>query len=195
MEGALRRALPLKEIDMTTTTSSTAQTVTRTFSRTKGLANGLLEGVSAEQFARFPVADGKAINTNHAAFVYGHLSIYPKTILGVLGKDSSSIEIPAKFTDLFMHGVDCQDDPNGDIYPPMDEIVSYFNKAHDVLIDAINEIDDETLNAVFTGDDWYVDFAQTPASLCIFMLHDHYMFHLGQMSAWRRCVGLGPASM
>lgn len=179
---------------MTTATSSMGQTITRTLSRTKGLADALLEGVNAEQFARMPQADGKAINTNHPAFVYGHLSIYPKMILDILGKDSSVIENPPKFADLFMHGVECQDDPNDDIYPSKDEIVSYFHKAHEVVTQVVSELDDETLNAAFSGDEWYVEMAQTPAALCIFMLHDHYMFHLGQMSAWRRCMGFGSAT-
>jgi len=179
---------------MTTATTSTAQTITRTLTRTKDLADSLLAGITAEQFARFPVADGKAINTNHAAFVFGHLSIYPKMILGILGLDASAIENPPKFDELFMHGVDCQDDSNGDIYASMDEIVAHFNSAHETVIKAIQGLDDEALNAQFTGDDWYVEFAQTPASLCIFMLHDHYMFHLGQLSAWRRCMGLGSAT-
>ncbi|MCA9302614.1 MAG: DinB family protein [Phycisphaerales bacterium] len=178
---------------MTTATSSLAETITRTLERTAGLAGALLEGVKAEDFARMPKADGKTINTNHPAFVYGHLSLYPKTILDLLGKDSSAIDHPAKFSDLFMHGVDCQDDPDSTIYPDMETIVSYFKKAHEAVIEAIKGLDDDTLNAPFSGDGWYVEFAKTPASLCIFMLHDHYMFHLGQMSAWRRCFGLGHA--
>lgn len=179
---------------MTTTTTSMAQTITRTLTRTKDLADSLLVGITAEQFARFPVADGKPINTNHAAFVFGHLSIYPKMILGILGLDDSAIVNPPKFDDLFMHGVDCQDDPNADIYASMDKIVAHFNNAHETVIKAIQTLDDDALNVQFTGDDWYVEFAQTPASLCIFMLHDHYMFHLGQLSAWRRCMGLGSAT-
>ncbi|MBL4590697.1 MAG: DinB family protein [Phycisphaerales bacterium] len=179
---------------MTTATSSVAETITRTLQRTTDLANALLEGTTAEQFARMPSADGKTINTNHAAFVIGHLSIYPKMILEILGQDSSAIAHPDKFADLFMHGVDCQDDPDGTIYPSKDEIVGYFHKAHEEATKVINTLDDDTLNKAFSGDDWYVDFSKTPASLCIFMLHDHYMFHLGQLSAWRRCMGLGSAT-
>ncbi len=179
---------------MTTATSSLANTITRTLERTAGLAGALLEGTTSEQFARMPMVDGKPINTNHPAFVYGHLSIYPKMVLEILGKDSSMIEQPEGFTDLFMHGVDCQDDPDGTIYPPKDEIVAHFTKAHEQVIEVIRTCTDEELNAAFTGDEWYVEMAGTPAALCIFMLHDHYMFHLGQMSAWRRCMGLGSAT-
>jgi hypothetical protein len=179
---------------MTTTTTSLGHTITRTLARTKDLADALLTGITAEQFARMPVADGKTINTNHGAFVCGHLSIYPKMILGILGLDASAIENPANFDELFMHGVDCQDDPNGDIYPSMDAIVKHFHSAHETVIKAIQGLDDDTLNAPFTGDDWYVEMAGTPAALCVFMLHAHYMFHLGQLSAWRRCMGLGSAT-
>jgi len=178
---------------MTTATSSVAETITRTLERTNGLANALLEGVNAEQFSAMPRADGKVINTNHPAFVYGHLSLYPKMLLGFLGKDASEIEHPAGFAELFMHGVDCQDDPSGANHPGKDEIVAYFNRAHKFATDTIKGMSDEELNTPLTGEEWYVEFAKTPAAICIFMLHDHYMFHLGQMSAWRRCFGLGQA--
>ncbi len=176
---------------MTATTSSTqAQAITRTLSRTADLAQGLLTGVTAENFARMPQADGKAINTNHPSFIYGHLSFYPSYIFDLMGKDGSAIAIPEGWEDLFKHGVDCKDDVNGDIYPPMDEVLAYFKKAHEAVIEMINSCDDETLTKAFEGEGWHVDFAGTPAALTTFMLHSHYMFHLGQMSAWRRCVGL-----
>lgn len=178
---------------MTIATSSIADTITRTLERTTGLAAALLEGVNDADFSSMPKSDGKTINTNHPAFIYGHLSLYPKTIMDLLGLDGSSIEHPENFSELFMHGVECKDDPDGSHYPSKDEIVGYFNKAHETVIAAIKGLDDDALNAPFTGEGWYVDFAKTPASLCIFMLHDHYMFHLGQMSAWRRCFGLGHA--
>ena len=178
---------------MTIATSSMADTITRTLVRTNELANALLADVKADQFSSMPKSDGKTINTNHAAFVYGHLSLYPKLLLGFLGKDASAIEHPPKFAELFMHGIDCVDDRSCETYPGMDEIVEYFNRAHKFAIETIQSMSDEELNTQFTGDEWYVEFAKTPASLCIFMLHDHYMFHLGQMSAWRRCFGLGHA--
>lgn len=178
---------------MTTATSSIADTITRTLARTKELAAALLKDVKDSDFSTMPKSDGKVINTNHPAFIYGHLSLYPKTIMDLLGLDGSSIEHPENFAELFMHGVECKDDHDGSIYPSRDEIVSYFERAHETVIAKIQELDDETLNTPFTGEGWHVDFAKTPASMCIFMLHDHYMFHLGQMSAWRRCFGLGHA--
>jgi DinB superfamily len=176
---------------MTTTASTTGQNITRTLARTAELAQGLLTGVTAEQFARMPQADGKAINTNHPCFIYGHLSIYPRFIFELMGKDGSAIDVPEGWEDLFKHGVECKDDVNGDIYPPMDDVLAYFKKAHEAVIEMINGCDDETLTKAFEGEGWHVDFAGTPAALTTFMLHSHYMFHLGQMSAWRRCAGLG----
>ena len=80
------------------------------------------------------------------------------------------------------------------VYPSMDSIVKHFHAAHETVIKVIQGLDDDALNAAFTGDDWYVEMAGTPGALCVFMLHDHYMFHLGQLSAWRRCMGLGSAT-
>lgn len=176
---------------MTTTASTQGQNITRTLSRTAELAQGLLTGVTKGQFGRLPQADGKAIHTNHPAFIYGHLSIYPRYIFDLMGKDGSAIAIPEGWEDLFKHGAELKDDPKGDIYPPMDEILAYFKESHEAVIEMLNGCDEETLNKAFEGEGWHVDFAGTPAALSTFMLHSHYMFHLGQMSAWRRCVGLG----
>jgi len=178
---------------MTTTTSTLAETITRTLQRTRGLADALLKDIPAEKFARFPEVGGQKIVTNHPAFVFGHLSIYPVKLLETLGIDAPEIAVPEGFAEAFENGVECRDDPNHSVYPAMDAITGYFNLAHDTAITRLAQVDDETLNTPFAGDAWYVESMRTPASFIIFMLHDHYMFHLGQVSAWRRCMGLGSA--
>jgi len=178
---------------MTMTASPLAETITRTLQRTRGLADALLKDIPAHSFARFPEAGGQTIRTNHPAFIFGHLSLYPVKQLEILGIDAPEIAVPEGFAEVFENGIECKDDPDGSIYPPMDTITGYFNLAHDTAITRLAQIDDDTLNTPFTGDAWYVDAMRTPASMIIFMLHDHYMFHLGQVSAWRRCMGLGSA--
>ena len=43
-----------------------------------GYADRLLTGIPADRFARFATVGGTAVNSNHPAFVYGHLCLRPK---------------------------------------------------------------------------------------------------------------------
>ena len=53
------------------------------------------------------VKDGKPVNTNHPAFVYGHLTTYGPRILALVGKESAAEAAPAGFDALFKAGVEC----------------------------------------------------------------------------------------
>ena len=178
---------------MTTTTSMLAETITRTLQRTRGLADALLDGIEPHQFACFPEIGGTLIETNHPAFVYGHLSQYPVMLLDVMEIDAPEIAVPEGFEELFKNGAECVHDPDRTVYPSKDTITGYFNTAYDIGITRLAQLDDATLDTPFQGDEWYAEAMKTPGSLINFLLHDHYMFHLGQISAWRRCMGLGSA--
>lgn len=81
------------------------------------LAELLLKGISPATFARKPDIGGRVIDTNHPAFVFGHLSLYPFGALTMLGLDATKAPKPAGFDDLFAAGKECRDDPAGTIYP------------------------------------------------------------------------------
>jgi len=153
----------------------------------------LLVGVTADQFARQPVGRGGIINTNHPAFIYGHLSTYPAFILNILGIQDPGCTNPDGFDKLFSHEATCQDDPDGSIYPAMEAITSHFFRAHKCMFAQIAELPDEQLAAPHgqTGD----FFAKFPsrAAVTAFLVGPHPFTHIGQMSAWRRCMGLGSA--
>ena len=57
-----------------------------------GYAERLIQGVRSDQFAQFAEVGGTKIESNHPAFVLGHLSIYPCRIVEDLGGDPSVIE-------------------------------------------------------------------------------------------------------
>ncbi len=178
------------------TTEQTAMTMgellTLTMGRTLGLAKGLLGGIDAKDFARQPVGkDGQRVDTNHPAFVYGHLALYPARVLGMLGMDASDIACPASYDALFAAGVQCEDDPSGTKYPPMNELVAKFDAAYARLVEAVKGVDDAALSAPIQGNDRYREVFGTVGGAASFMMHDHLMFHLGQVSAWRRMMGLG----
>lgn len=174
------------------TTMTMGELLTLTMVRPLGLAKGMLGGIDAKDFARQPTgADGKVVDTNHPAFVYGHLALYPARVLGMLGVDASDVACPESYNDLFAAGVACEDDASGTKYPPMDEIVAKFEASYERLVEVVKASDDAALCAPIQGNDRYREVFGTVGAAASFMMHDHVMFHLGQISAWRRMQGLG----
>ncbi|MEQ8770706.1 MAG: DinB family protein [Phycisphaerales bacterium] len=157
------------------------------------LADALLGGIAPELFARQPEIDGRRVGTNHPAFIYGHLSLYPARILSMAGADPAAAAVPEAYEALFAAGVECRDDPEGSVYPPMDEIVANFRSAHEAGIAFVEGLDDKALAGPHQGPERYRQVFPTLGIATNFMLTSHVMMHLGQCSAWRRCMGLGSA--
>ena len=59
------------------------------------LGQAMLTGVTPEMFARSPMKDGKPVNTNHPAFVYGHLALYGPRMLTLVGRENPGAAAPA----------------------------------------------------------------------------------------------------
>jgi hypothetical protein len=149
------------------------------------LAEKLTADIPAEQFARMP----KGIQTNSPAWVIGHLGLYPARILARLeGKD---VPTDPQGDAMFGGGSECKDDPAGTIYPPKSELMSRFNVGMQTVIEALPDIPESALNAPNPNERMRGSFP-TLGAMTAFLLGGHTMMHLGQVSAWRRCMGLGP---
>lgn len=158
--------------------------------RSRAYAERLLKDVAPAQFARKPCPGGVTIDTNHPAFVYGHLVLYPHRIMTIAGQDGSAIAPPGGWEDLFKAGVPCQDDPEGTIYPSMEQITAHFFRATDAALNAVAALPDDAFGAV-NPEARSREFLPTVGNAALFLLNNHVMMHLGQVSAWRRCIGLG----
>lgn len=156
-------------------------------------AEGLLKGVKAEQFARKPQGEHGVIDTNHPAFIYGHLSTYPGRVLDMIGVEGHGLSNPAGFDEVFAAGKECRDDPDGSIYPPMEAITAHFNRGYKALFAKLAELSDEHLAKPHGLDSDFGKNFGNRAALAAFMVGPHTFMHIGQMSAWRRCVGLPSA--
>lgn len=168
-------------------TAVIAQTLLPSAQTSLGYADRLLTGIESSQFARMP----EGVNTNHPAFILGHLALYPEKLLRFLGREDLAIDESA-YAELFAPNVECKDDPNGSIYPPMNELIERFRQRHEVLIGVVAETDDDTLQQT-NPNEGMRDRFPTLGSMLTFMLTSHIMMHMGQMSTWRRCMGHGPA--
>jgi hypothetical protein len=155
-----------------------------------GYAEKLTTGIPADKFARFAEVGGQTIESNHPAFVLGHLSIYPSRVITELGGDDSVVTPSDKYEALFSPSATCLDDPEGKLYPAMDEIKEKFFAAHHAAIEILLTADDAAFTVENPNEKMRDKFA-TKGSMHAFYLGGHLMIHMGQISAWRRAMGLG----
>ncbi|TWT81790.1 hypothetical protein CA13_32430 [Planctomycetes bacterium CA13] len=157
-----------------------------------GYAERLLTDVTPNQFARFARIGDTVIQSNHAAFNYGHLSLYASKIIEGVGGDPSVYQPSEAFVEVFSKDATCVDDPDGDIYPSMQEVVDALVRNYTAAIEALEAADDEVFMKPNPNVSMRERFSTTGAMLG-FYIGGHFMIHMGQTSAWRRAMGLGSA--
>ncbi|MFO0831840.1 MAG: DinB family protein [Phycisphaerales bacterium] len=169
-----------------------AQNIATACKITRGYAERLLAGVPAQQFARKATVAGKTIDANHPAWVFGHLATYPVKVAAMLGLDPAKMAAPAGFEELFKDGTPCQDDASGTVYPPMEAVTAAFFRTHDALIEALAGVDDAKLLLPTPDEKARQRFPLLGARVS-FMCNNHIMMHMGQISTWRRVMGMPAA--
>lgn len=153
----------------------------------------LAEGIDPEQFARCPVIDGQAVKTNHPAFVYGHLAMYPARAMEMIGLDHAAMQPPAGWAELFAAGVECRNDPERTIYPAKHLLVTSLMDWTERVAKALDSVDDSVLAGPNTAGGRLAEMFPNLGGAVNFYVNAHAMMHLGQVSTWRRCMGLGSA--
>ncbi len=157
-----------------------------------GYARNLLKDIKPEEFARFARVGGTVIESNHPAFILGHLSLYPPRVITELGGDASKITPPQQYEELFSHQAKCVDDPDGSIYPPMDQIMAMMLSGYEAAEQILSVSEDRKFLESNPNERMRERFA-TKGAMHGFYVGGHLMMHLGQLSAWRRAMGKGPA--
>jgi len=156
----------------------------------------LLVGIDPKLAARKPrfetVSGPVVIDTNHPTFVFGHVSLYPAKVAAALGLDTSELDAPAAWVELFKAGAPCVDDVAGTLYPSLGDVSSHFLKATEKCLAMIEKLDDSVLLPP-PADERFRERFHTIGGTANFLLNNHLAIHLGQVSAWRRCFGLPSA--
>ncbi len=157
-------------------------TIVRTY------AESLLSGIDPADFRRKPSADGKLLEMNHPAFIYGHLALYPAILLEMVNLPFKDAQVPEHYYDLFKNGSICHDDSDGERYPEMAEVVAAFRLGYSILFDRILTVDEKVLLEPTPGE----RIARFPVkgAFVVHLMTSHLGTHLGQMSAWRRAMRL-----
>ena len=147
-----------------------------------GYGRSLLPDIDPATFAHMPMA-----NFNHPAFNYGHLSFYPNFWFEMVGRPDAVSELPYP-TEVYAHGSECVEQDGR--YASMDVITSAFFETHERAMEILPTVDPDLLrNELPEGP--YRDFFGLVGNALTFMTCSHTMMHLGQVSMWRRAMGLG----
>lgn len=154
-------------------------------------AERLLKDVAPDRFGRLASPGGTPIDSNHPAFIYGHLSLYAPKVLVQIGHPAPVV--PEGFELAFSKDASCRDDPDGDLYPQMDEVLEFFREGYRMATAGLRSVSDELLDRPNPAEGRMRDLFPTIGSVQAFYCGGHMMLHMGQMSAWRRMEGLGPA--
>ena len=156
-------------------------------------AERLLQDLPADRFARLASPGGKTVQSNHPAFLLGHLSLYSPRMVGQLGGDGDAITPSARIEETCSKDAQCQDDPDGSIYPPMSEIVDTFFAGYRAAVETLRAAPDEAFQQENPIGGRMTELFPTLGSMYGFYVGGHFMLHLGQFSAWRRMEGMPPA--
>lgn len=157
-----------------------------------GYAERLLKDIPADQFARFAQVQDTVIESNHPAFIYGHLSLYASRVIAELGCDSSAYNPSIEYEKVFSKDAVCVDDPDNSIYPAMEDVTAQLFTNYQAAIVALEQADDAIFQKQNPNEGMRAKFA-TIGAMHGFYVGGHFMMHMGQLSAWRRMTGLGPA--
>jgi hypothetical protein len=142
----------------------------------------LVKDIPADQFAHMPHP-----TMNHPAFNIGHLSLYPNRVFTLLGQPKGVVEKPG-YSGLFQAGVQCVEQDGR--YPHKDEIVGNYLERYNTIATVLADVSDETFQHENPLEGRLKELFPFVGSAVNFLLIGHHMSHLGQISAWRRAVGL-----
>lgn len=145
-------------------------------------AGQLVDDLTGEQM----VAQPSGV-VNHPAWTLGHLAATSNALGGMLGLPST---FPEEWRDAIrMGGV-----PSGDAadYPSKEQLVAQLRAQHERVAAAIAEagagrLQQETPNPRLR------ERFPTVGDFAVALMTNHEANHLGQLAAWRRAAGLGPA--
>lgn len=157
--------------------------LTNSLGVTMNYARALLTDVQEDQFAHLPMP-----GFNHPAFCYGHLAGYPNRMMEFLGCPEEQVELPFDPAP-YQAGAECVEQDGR--YAVMPVIVDAFFDAHDRLIKVLPSATPERFAAPSGLDGRMGEIFPRIGDAIDFMCGHHIAMHLGQVSMWRRAMGLG----
>ena len=123
---------------------------------------------------------------NHPAWSLGHLCMTADRLAGMFGLESQA---PEGWAQIFATGGVPSGDPS--LYPSKEELLAFLTAQHERVTAAVLKADPSWF-ATPLADERRRKFFPTVGDMVTMMMTSHEMNHMGQISAWRRAMGLGP---
>ena len=149
----------------------------------RGMLNMLLKDVGDEQMTAQPAA-----GMNHPAWIVGHLACSWEFVAQVTGADYRA---PEGWNKLF--GMGSKPTSDRARYPGKEALLAELDRGDQVVTPVAAKLSDEALAAVMPLEN-FRRFLPTVEHGLVFGMTGHYLYHLGQLSGWRRAMGL-PSAM
>ncbi len=146
----------------------------------RAYAERLVSGLGEAQMLAQPVS---GVVMNHPAWVLSHLSVYSPVLSGMLRGEA--VEDPIDHP----HGRKSKPSANPSDYLPRDELVARYLSVHDDVASALSDAD-EGVFAEPPGVERWAASMPTLYDVSVHLTVYHESVHLGQLSAWRRAMGL-----
>ncbi len=142
-------------------------------------ARRLVDDLAEDQMAAQP-----APGMNHAAWVLGHLAYVFDSMISVWGQEPS---MSKEWKQLF--NVPSKPQPERDKYPSKAELWDAYQAAYQRIVDVVKTASEEDLAREFPNPRLRASLPTVGVAM-IHILTTHQGQHLGQLSAWRRALGL-----
>lgn len=150
-----------------------------------GYADVLTKSIPDDKFAHFPAKDVVC-----PAFYMAHLAIYPHRALAMLDRADLIVPNPAGWDDRFKAGVEAKPEH---AYPTKDEVMAHFNAGYRAVAKALETAPDSVFAAENPAEGRFKEMFPQKGGAITFLCVGHVQMHLGQISTWRRVMGLGSA--
>ena len=171
----------------TTTTVNPADLIIPGARMSLGYLMSLTKDVPADRWA-----DCAVETMNSPAFLFGHLAIYPNRVLAnFIDRPDLVVECPFN-EEAVVQGAECL--PDASLYASMEVVVPFLQERYETVIDAVAGVAPEQWAAENPVEGRFREMLPTVGAAVSFMLNNHVMMHAGQVSHWRRAIGLGSAS-
>lgn len=152
-----------------------------------GYGQKLCADVPEAKFGHMP---SKGMNS--ALFNIGHLAIYPEKAFALIGRPELAKPLPEKWEELFKNGAPCVEQDGR--YPGKDAVVQRYVERYGALADALASVPDEVFRGANPMGGRMSEMLPSLGAAVMFLCGSHLQMHLGQVSAWRRAIGLGGVS-
>ncbi|TWT55466.1 DinB superfamily protein [Thalassoglobus neptunius] len=154
--------------------------VLNAFRFTKSFAHLLAADIDDREMAQIPHP-----GMNHPAWILGHVALGADLVAKLLGEPTLTDE---EWLRVYGPGSTCSEDRS--VYPTKSSLLTKLDDVYEAVEKMIAAATPAQLSAP-NATPFFPEQFPTTGDLIVHLMTTHASMHLGQLSAWRRCVGKG----